>query len=81
MSYTRGDNRKLIVGEARQHGWTVVERDFHNMVITRGESNIWLVWTVRDTLSYASINVDGGAGRVPAAPRMALVQARQWISA
>lgn len=79
MVYTRGDNRRLIVAEAEANGWTVAEDDY--MVLTRRESNIWIVWTERDTVTYASINMQGSEGRIPARPRMALVSAREWIAA
>lgn len=85
MTYTRGDNRKLIKSEARQHGWTWTETetvtgDIH-MLFTRRESNVLVVWSPRDTVRYASINIQGTAGYIPAAPRMALVQTREWLSA
>lgn len=78
--YTRGDNRALIVAEATAHGWTVSQIG-DTMSLVRRESNILMVWTVRDTVTYASLNMQGSAGRIPARPRMALVQAREWISA
>lgn len=82
MTYTRGDHRRAIRELAIANGWTEAPPLWSDTELwERRESQIALVWTERDTLQHASINIQGSAGRIPAPPRMALVQAREWLSA
>lgn len=81
MTYTRGDNRRLIHALALENGWTLQSPVWSDTEIwERRESNITLIWTPRDTLTHSSISLSG-QGRYPAPPRMGLVKARDWLSA
>lgn len=82
MTYTRGDNRLMIEREAKANGWTLAPPVWSDTEVwERRESNVVIVWTPRDTVTHASINIQGSAGRIPAPPRMALSHAREWLAA
>lgn len=81
MTYTRGDNRRLIHALALENGWTGSRVSLDTEVWERRESNVVIAWTGRDTVHYASINIQDSAGRIPAPPRMGLVKARDWLTA
>jgi hypothetical protein len=80
MSYTKGDNRNLIISRARENGWTVTELDYHNILLRRGDTDISLVWTTRDTLAYAGISLSN-QGRYPAQPADRFAKTLAWITA
>lgn len=81
MSYTKGDNRRLITSEAISNDWTGSRVMADTEFWERGNTNIVLFWTPQDTLTHASIGKMGSNGRIPASEPMALVTVRRWIAA
>lgn len=73
--------RELVRREAREHGWSQWqgnEDSMHDMFV-HGRAVVSIWWTARDTSTGSALVTDDS--RTDSRPRMAIVDARTWLSA